>query len=182
MPRVELLVGMIGSGKTTYARQRAKEGAMIVSHDELTEMLHGEYTYLPDFRETYKAMMRSLAFYSLEAGRDVIIDRTHLTRESRVHWTGYVHQINRTVRPFQGVGKVEVVAVVFPVGTPELHARRRFDHDARGRPYQDWLKVAQGHFEQAKAEPLDMLLERFHDTVNIAQRLGVAPAVSSLSP
>ncbi len=39
--RVELLVGMIASGKSTYARRRAAEGAIIICDDAVKAALHG---------------------------------------------------------------------------------------------------------------------------------------------
>ena len=43
--KIEVLSGMIASGKTSYARSRADDGALIISHEDLTEMLHGRYVY-----------------------------------------------------------------------------------------------------------------------------------------
>lgn len=142
--QIELLVGMIGSGKSTYARRRAKQGALIISHDDLTEMLHGEYRYEAELKPAYLAMMRGIAVQAVLAKRDVVIDRTHLTRESRHFWTGCGY-----------LWDVPVVAVTFPILAPEAHAQRRFEADPRGRSYEDWLKVAWHHAEQAWKEPLD---------------------------
>jgi predicted kinase len=87
--RIEVLIGMIASGKSTYARKRADEGALIISHDALTEMLHGCYRYEEGLRESYRTMEESIAFASLSAGRDIVIDRTHLTDESRRRWIDF---------------------------------------------------------------------------------------------
>lgn len=152
-PTIEVLVGMIASGKTTYARRRADEGALIISHDDLTRMLHGRYRYEAVLRDCYRRMEQSLAWAGLNAGRDVIIDRTHLTRESRKRWIdwarGYVE-----LNTFEGKSPtVLVVAVAFPIEAPCFHANRRMS-DPRGRSYEDWLKVACHHHDQAEAEPL----------------------------
>lgn len=141
---IELLVGMIGSGKTTYARKRAKQGALIVSHDDLTQMLHGEYRYEQELKPCYRAMMIQLAQNGIVAGRDVVIDRTHLTRESRAFWIDVARRSENT----------QIIATAFPILTPEIHARRRRDADARGRTYAEWLAVAEHHAAQAHAEPL----------------------------
>lgn len=140
---IELLVGMIASGKTTYARERAKQGALVVSHDDLTQMLHGEYRYEPKLKPCYRAMMVQLVHNAIVAGRDAVIDRTHLTRESRSFWLDIAWH-----------SKTPIIAVVFPILMPEVHARRRFEADARGRPYEEWLAVAEHHAAQAHAEAL----------------------------
>jgi predicted kinase len=151
MPVVEILCGMVGAGKSSYARRRAGDGALIVCHDDLTGMLHGSGLtpsgrgYEPALRGCYRGMEEDLVRRVINAGRDAVIDRTHLTRESRSRWVNFV-------RAF--VPEVPVVAVTFPVVTPEVHARRRFVADPRGRPYEDWLMVARHHHAQAIAEPL----------------------------
>jgi hypothetical protein len=154
-PRLELLVGMVASGKTTYARDRADHGALVVSHDDLTQMLHGRYRYEPDLKPTYRAMMRYAARHGLEEGRDVVIDRTNLTRESRRYWTGAA-----------AVWGVPIVAVVFPRMGPASHAMRRFEADPRGRSYVEWLEVARHHADQAEAEPLDWEGEGFASVIH----------------
>lgn len=141
--KIEVLVGMIASGKSTYARKRADQGALVISHDDLTQMLHAQYRYEPALRDCYRAMMVQLACNALAAGRDVVVDRTHLTRESRQLWID-------TARGAQ----VRVIAVAFPIEPAGIHAQRRVYSDARGRTFDEWFKVAVHHEEQASAEPL----------------------------
>ena len=151
MAEIRLLIGMIGSGKTTYARAMADtHGDVIVSHDDLTEMLHGRYTYHQALKPMYLDMMKSLAMVAIGHGKNVIIDRTHLTRESRAFWVDVAKKAN-----------IYVVAVGFKVETPEVHAQRRFKFDPRGRPYDEWLNVAKHHAAQIEAEPLDWDAEGF---------------------
>jgi predicted kinase len=125
--KIEILCGMIASGKSTYARKRADEGALCVSHDDLTAMCHARYRI------------------AVAHGKDVIVDRTHLTRESRARWINFAKQIN-----------VQVIAVAFPVLSAVVHARRRYECDPRGRIFEEWLMVAEHHAEQARLEPLDL--------------------------
>lgn len=154
MNTVEVLVGMIGSLKSTYARSRADMGALVVCHDDLTEMLHARYRYEPGLRECYRRMEESIAWAALNAGRDVIVDRTQLTAESRLRWIRLARNYD-SLNTFDGHGPTtRVVAVAFPVEAPEVHARRRFEADPRGRSYDEWMAVALHHHSQAMAEPL----------------------------
>src|SRR4051794_23618359 len=145
---------MIASGQSTHARRRADEGALVIARDDLTRMLHQDYRYEPGLRAFYRGMEESLAWHGLNAGRDVVIDRTHLTRESRRRWLDWArHYVE--LNTFEGKGpSVRVVAVTFPVELPAIHARRRFDADPRGRSLGEWINVAYHHAEQARAEPL----------------------------
>jgi hypothetical protein len=153
-PHIEVLIGMIASNKSTYARKRADAGALLVCHDTLTESLHGRYRYEQGLRECYRRMEGSLARVALDAGRDVIVDRTHLTRESRKRWLDCARDYD-SLNTFDGRGPTTpVVAVAFPIELPEVHAQRRFACDPRGRSYEEWLAVACHHAGQAEAEPL----------------------------
>ncbi len=159
-PHIELLVGMIASGKSTYARKRADEGALVVSHDDLTQMLHARYRYEQGLRDVYRRMEEALALHAIKAGRDVVIDRTHLTLESRKRWI----ELARRESPFT----VPILAVVFPIESPLDHAGRRFETDPRGRSDEDWLRVAEHHYKQAQAEPISQW-EGFDAILNITQ-------------
>jgi hypothetical protein len=170
VPKLEILVGMIGSGKSTYARWRADRGALVVCHDDLAQALHGgRYRYEADLKPLYRGMTYSLASLALARGWDVVIDRTHLTLEARSLWPagkttlGLIcsHARSEDILPGGEPGPLELVAVRFPMGPPAEHARRRFESDARGRPYPEWLAAAEHHAAQAAAEPLDWVKEGF---------------------
>ena len=146
--RIEVLIGMIASGKSTYARKRADEGALIVCHDGLTEMLHGQYRYEQEKRELYRRIEESIVKIALGNGLDVIIDRTHLTIESRKRWLDFA-RLTSTIP-----SETRIVAVRFPFEGASVHALTRFNSDPRGRSLEEWCKVALHHQAQADLEPL----------------------------
>lgn len=148
--KIEILVGMIASGKSTYARTRADEGALVVCHDDLTEMLHGRYRYERELRSIYRAMEEEIAKVAFMAGKDVVIDRTHLTRESRERWINFASD----ERAFPGNAGLEIVAVAFPIRSAANHANIRWQSDPRGRGFAEWKAVAEHHAAQAEAEPI----------------------------
>ena len=146
MLTIELLVGMIASGKSTYARSRADVGALVISHDALTAMLHTRYRYEQGLRDVYRRMEEALALAALETARNVVIDRTHLTRESRARWIQFAHALEVPT---------EIVAVCFPIEPHHIHAHRRFESDPRGRTLEEWMRVAAHHWSQAYLEGFD---------------------------
>lgn len=173
--QIEVLCGMIGSGKSTYARWRAGQGALVVCHDDLARMYHAGTRaegrgYELGLRDAYHEAERELAAVALRHGRPVVIDRTHLTRESRARWVTFA------------AGRepdVPVVAVVFPVVNPVLHAVRRFRADPRGRTLEDWIVVARHHAEQARREPPD-IAEGFAEVRHVREvREACGPAARS---
>jgi hypothetical protein len=160
--KLEVLIGMIASGKSTYARARADAGALVICHDDLTEMLHARYRYEAELRDMYRAMMTELAELALLAGRDVVIDRTHLTRESRAVWVSFRKEWDvRQGDESSQWAPVELVGVTFPTDLPERHALRRWRENNRGRTYDVWLDVTRHHAGQAAAEPFDAIGEGF---------------------
>lgn len=164
--KLEVLIGMVASGKSTYARRRADEGALVICHDDLTEMLHVRYRYEPGLRECYKQIMRFMAHTAFREQRDAIIDRTHLTREARAFWVNAAREWNSDEH-CRASGPVEVMAITFPIAHPAAHADRRYLTDSRGRPHKEWMNVAMHHKKQATEEPLDWKAEGFHSWVHI---------------
>jgi adenylate kinase family enzyme len=166
---IRVLVGMIGSGKSTYARKLAKDGWVIVSHDDLTEAFHGEYRYEQELRPFYMGAMLAIAMSALKNGRSVVVDRTHLTKESRAVW---VNAAKKATRRFSNRERVAVsaVCVTFPIESPEVHAARRCGHDPRGRSYDDWVGVARHHYSQAfEGSPFDPIEEGFSRRIEVGE-------------
>ena len=161
MPTIEVCVGPIASGKSTYARVRADQGAIIVSHDALTEGFHTRYRYEQDLRGFYRGIEEAVVLAAILRNKDAVIDRTHLTRESRARWINWARACADGPAEAFKVSRPAVVAVVFPGGSAREHAERRFKDDPRGRSFDEWLRVAEHHAGQAEAEPLDWFGEGF---------------------
>jgi predicted kinase len=149
---MEILVGPIASGKSTYARKRAAEGALIINDDALVAMLHaGDDTrYNAHNKNTYKAIETAAIVAILAAGIDVVIDRPNHKRATRQRYIGLAKSFD-----------AQVTMVMFKREPPEIHARRRFDSDSRGHSLEWWTAVARRH--EAHYEPPLINLEHFDD-------------------
>lgn len=98
-PVVYLLVGLTGSGKTTYARQRLEPvGAVRLSVDELVFERHGRYGVdYPEWRyfeleapaveEVRRRLVELVA-----AGRDVVLDHGLWLHKDRDGWKQFVEE------------------------------------------------------------------------------------------
>jgi predicted kinase/NTP pyrophosphatase (non-canonical NTP hydrolase) len=128
---IKLLVGPIGSGKSTFAK--SQEGCLSVDDDSIIHMLHRGYEkHDDDMFLIYDAVVLNAARVCLTHGKSVIVDSGRLTSvKRREPWM----QLARAL-------SVPVVAVVFHAFMAETHAQRRFDHDPRGLSYEDWLSIA----------------------------------------
>lgn len=134
---IEILIGTIASGKSTYCKTRAKEGAIIINDDAIVEAIHaGNYKlYSKDLKPLYKAVETQIFLSAILLGRDVIIDRgLSLTRSSRLRWIGLAKSFDQTI-----------IARIFKFDLPYEHAKRRFNSDSRGLPFIYWWNVALQH-------------------------------------
>ncbi|MFB9627095.1 AAA family ATPase [Nonomuraea helvata] len=98
-PVVYLLVGLTGSGKTTYARQVLEPaGALRLSVDELVYQHHGRYGVDYPEQEYFAreapavAEVRERLVELVEAGRDVVVDHGLWLRRDREEWKKLVEQ------------------------------------------------------------------------------------------
>lgn len=87
MPVAHIIVGFIGSGKTTFARKLEKEtGAVRFTKDEWMVRLFGNTPPKDKFEEYDKKMTslaRDMAIECLKSGADVIIDEGFWEKETR---------------------------------------------------------------------------------------------------
>ncbi|GAA3225140.1 hypothetical protein GCM10020216_039330 [Nonomuraea helvata] len=94
-----MLVGLTGSGKTTYARQVLEPaGALRLSVDELVYQHHGRYGVDYPEQEYFAreapavAEVRERLVELVEAGRDVVVDHGLWLRRDREEWKKLVEQ------------------------------------------------------------------------------------------
>jgi predicted kinase len=135
---VEVLVGPIASGKSTYAKQKAKEGWIIINDDAIVNAVHADnYTlYREELKPLYKSVENHILHCAVLMGKDVIIDRgLSNTIKSRQRWIALARSMD-----------VKIGAVLFEVFGPETHAKRRVETDGRGHNFEYWLKVAERHW------------------------------------
>jgi len=135
--KLQILVGMIASGKSTYCRSAAQQGVICMNDDAIVNMLHADdYTlYNTNLKVLYKSIENHVIGTALAMGRSVIVDRgLNVSLAGRCRWIALARSFD-----------VSITAVVFKNDGPEEHARRRTNSDGRGHPYEYWLRVAEFH-------------------------------------
>jgi predicted kinase len=134
-----LNVGMIASGKTSYCKEKAKEGYLCVSGDDITMMLHaGNYDlYDIGLKDTYREIERSIIYSAISAGKSIIVDKVNMSIRSRRKYVEYAQELN-----------VPICVHHTQIETPEIHATRRYHFDHRGYSLQEWKKIAERHLSE----------------------------------
>ncbi len=89
-PKFWLLIGLIGSGKTTFSRklwETNPQGTIRVCLDEIIQMM-SFYNYHLELKPLYGAFERIPIIKGLSLGYNIVIDRTNLTKEIRSYFIG----------------------------------------------------------------------------------------------
>lgn len=81
-PRLILLVGIPGSGKTTYAKEHIEANTIHLSSDGIRAELYGDESVQGNPSEVF-SLMQTRAVEALNEGKDVIYDATNITRKDR---------------------------------------------------------------------------------------------------
>src|SRR5258708_25920467 len=116
-PRIYLICGRTGSGKTTYARKLEGAGAMRFSTDEWMIRLFGHHMPRALFNQRLivcETMVLELALTLAARGVDTVIDHGFWSRESR-----------DSARAFLAGAQADVVLVYFDAPTSVLKERLR---------------------------------------------------------
>lgn len=146
MPSLFVFVGPISSGKSTLARQLAREGFVIVNDDAFTMAFHaGQYPlYTKSLKPLYKAVEDTAITTALTLGTNVVVDRPNLKPEIRAHYIALAHRLD-----------ISVAAVTFPNLGPVKQGKKRFASDNRGHDEAYWIEAARRHQDGGKAPSFD---------------------------
>lgn len=134
---IEILVGPIASGKSTYSKKRAEQGAIVISRDSITQSLTGglrSWQNDDKFLTLYEIVQRTAIVRAADLGFDVVVDGTPNTKDDRAKFIDMARTYG-----------FDIHAVVFPRDHPLVHAKRRFEHDAREYDLDRWIAVAEYH-------------------------------------
>ncbi|MHA1948277.1 MAG: AAA family ATPase [Candidatus Thorarchaeota archaeon] len=131
--RLDILVGNIASGKSTYCKKAAEEGAIIVNDDSIVNCVHANnyQLYSEELKPLYKSVENTILTTALTIGRSVVVDRPNHTVKMRRRYIGLAHSLDVPVR-----------IVLFEWDKPEVHAKRRMKSDPRGFSLEYWTDVA----------------------------------------
>lgn len=90
MPELIMLVGLPGSGKTTYLKTHP-QNAVRLSLDDFRFLMTGR-DFFPPFEPAAHAWLEQTGRYLLSQGYSVLIDATSIKRNLRTKWIKLAHE------------------------------------------------------------------------------------------
>lgn len=141
-------IGIMGSGKSTWARKMAAENpkVKIVSPDVIREMLNGGYKYHAELDSMIDCTVIYTTHNLLAMKYDVIIDCCNLMNERRRKWI-------KGVTTYVAGMKVRFVAVIFPNKDKQWHVDNRMKEPHGSYTRKEWENVYDLH--QKQFEPIE---------------------------
>ncbi len=98
MNTVYIMCGLIGSGKSTYARKQVEESIepiIVINKDSIREMMSGgKYVFNPETEPIVKEIAERALKIALEYSYDIIIDATNIKAQYRKNWINLVKSIS----------------------------------------------------------------------------------------
>jgi predicted kinase len=135
--KMQVLCGMIASGKSSYCKNAALQGGIIMNDDAIVNLLHaGNYSlYDKSLKILYKTTDNHIIGMALAMNKTVLVDRgLNIDAAGRRRWVALAKSFD-----------VPVEALCFVNEGPEIHAQRRFNSESRGHSLDYWTKVAMFH-------------------------------------
>lgn len=134
MPKLEVLVGQIGVGKSTYSR--TKPHHVIVNDDAIVMAVHGgKYgLYCEKLKPLYKSIEHTIIQNALQLGFSVLVDRPCHKRDTRIRYVQLAKSLDCLTE-----------CIVFPRKPWREAATQRFNKDNRGMTLQEWMSIAESH-------------------------------------
>ncbi len=150
MQELILMVGNIGSGKSTIAAKYAKRGYVVINNDAITTMVQGgEYgMYDPEKWMVYKNIANSGIRTALENGFSVVVDRTNVSKRKRAEYINMARAYRCNTK-----------AIDFGSGSEECLQRRILN--SNGVTAKKWdsvfMKFKEQYEEPSQDEGLDII-------------------------
>ena len=150
--QLKLLVGNIGTGKSTFARRLARDfGDVVVNTDNIIKMISGgDYYYCPEKSAVYGKATNAIIESALQNYQSVVVDRTNIDVKTRKRYIVIAKKFN-----------VPVIAYDFGKGEPFSLNRRL--KSPKGETEQTWKEVynvfLQKHEELSSKEGITQIIK-----------------------
>ncbi len=110
MRNLIIIIGNIGSGKSTYAKKYQEQGYVIISRDQLRYAIgNGEYIFNPDYELAISITELDMFKRFASLGVNILVDGTSMTKTIRKRYIDYILSLGYTITaiemPHFGMGE-----------------------------------------------------------------------------
>ncbi|MGD2071861.1 MAG: ATP-binding protein [Candidatus Thorarchaeota archaeon] len=128
---IQILIGNIGSGKSTECKRQINNGYLIISKDDLRYSLGaGKYTFNPQFEYAIHITALTLCDALMALGKNIIIDETNMDKETRKYYIKLAKKY-----------RYKRIAVIFPKLTRKESVKRRLISNHGDTSKEIWEEV-----------------------------------------
>lgn len=152
-----VLIGNIGSGKSTYSRKYQEKGYIIISRDQIRYSIgNGVYVY----NTLYEPIVWKIEDYMLrkflDLGVNIVVDEVGVTKQMREKYLNYAL-----------ISNYRVIAIEMPRFSMEQSVERRLTNPHGQYNKQLWEKVWQ-KFDTCYEAPIKA--EGFHEIIRLEEK------------
>jgi len=134
-PELVILIGNIGSGKSTICRKFVKRGYIVISRDALRYMIGaGEYIFDYKYEPAIHAANLAILEYFLAAGHNIVMDEVNVSRGLRASYIQKAKAISK-LRPYK------ITGIVLPRLSKAVSIERRLSSPHGNFPRSTWEGV-----------------------------------------
>lgn len=151
---IQILIGNIGAGKSTYVKRMVDKGYVVISKDALRYMVGGgQYIYDEALEPVIHTMATGILLLLVFSRKNIIIDETNMSITERKDFMQYKYILD-----------YKYTAIVFPKLSKEESVARRLQANHGVTPKEVWEQV----WERKNAEYEEPTKEEgFYNIVNL---------------
>ncbi|MFW6247427.1 MAG: AAA family ATPase [bacterium] len=163
MSTVYLTIGLPGSGKSFWSRQKAHEDerTVIINRDAFRTMIKDNYTFDLMYEPFIKASSNRSIEEALKYGLDIIVDETHIKKERRKEIIQVIKNYEETDFIEELYGKTKIVYVWFTETEKNIENRMK---ESRGYDREKWEEVI-NKMKESFEEPTED--EKYNELIKI---------------
>jgi predicted kinase len=158
-PELIILIGNIGSGKSTYCKKYQEQGCVIIARDQLRYGIgNGKYVFNYDYEPIIWDVEHHMFRRFLDLGVDIVIDEVGISKKMRERYIPYAKALG-----------YKIIALELPRFSMEEAVARRMTNphgqDDANLWKQVWTKFDNQYEAPTKEEGFDEIIRLEKETV-----------------
>jgi predicted kinase len=160
MSKIIMMIGLPGSGKSSYAKEIIKmdsnKNTLIISRDNIREMVAGSYEAYSDYYKRTEPLVMAWVMQMIDtamhAGRTVVLDETNINTRTRSYWIDAF----RNMRGENGK-PIQIMGLYVETDIELCKERRRFDTKNSSTDWDSVIDRMVSQFEVPTEDEFDNL-------------------------